>query len=447
MLNKDINARFEDWLLSPTEGLDFEAKCWLDMSDKESHGILAKALIALENHGGGYIVIGYEEDEDKRLRPDPKRPESLEAYGPDAINAIVKRCAEPSFHVEVTFQRHPETKEEFPLLRVAGRSRVPIRSCSATSKSLRENVYYVRKPGPESEAPRTAAEWDQLLRRCVLNQREEIVGVLRAFLPSDGTAGGGLLAPSSKELLLSFVEASLKSWSALDASLDANHPGKLKHGHYHFSARVTGVRKGLDAKEVLTALESTPKYTGWPAFVLLHQEETRVRLAGGGLQAWIANCKYPGPSFSDFWRITPEGEFFLLRGYDEDDLEPGKGPPAGHGFEPTLPVWRLGDFLLRMTGVASSMFEAGFDVTVLCRWTGLKGRKTFSFGHRRYFGGAQCLEPSVETSGTFSQSMIQDLLPEVVKQLTSPLMLHFDMLKLPDLFYSEELENMRSGRG
>ena len=77
MLNRDVNARFEDWLLSPAEGLDFEAKCWLDMSDRDSHGILAKALIALENHGGGYLVIGYEEDEEKRLRPDANRPESL----------------------------------------------------------------------------------------------------------------------------------------------------------------------------------------------------------------------------------------------------------------------------------------------------------------------------------------------------------------------------------
>jgi len=44
MLNKDINARFEDWLLSPSEGLDFEVKRWLDMTDRDSHGILAKAL-------------------------------------------------------------------------------------------------------------------------------------------------------------------------------------------------------------------------------------------------------------------------------------------------------------------------------------------------------------------------------------------------------------------
>ena len=448
MLNRDINARFEDWLLSPSEGLDFEAKRWLDMSDRDSHGLLAKALIALENHGGGYIVVGYEEDEEKRLRPDPHRPESLEHYSSDAINAIVKRCAEPSFHVEVTIQRHPQTQEEFPLLRVAGRSRVPVRSCSATPKNLRENVYYVRKPGPESEGPKTAAEWDQLIRRCVLNQREEIVGVLRAFLPSSGE-GSAAPPAAEKELLRRFTEASLRAWNTLDASLDSEHAAKIKQGHYYFSARVSGASKGLDASEILMALEQAPKYTGWPAFVILHQADTRPKMVGGGLQAWTAKCNYPGVSFADFWRITPDGEFFLLRGYDEDDLQAGNGNyrKPGTGFEPTLPVWRLGEFLLRLTIVASAMFEPGFEVTVACQWTGLNGRKTFSFGLRRFYGGAESSEETVDTSGTFSQATLQDRPADVVKQLTAPLFLHFDMLKLPDAFYTDELEDMRSGRG
>jgi hypothetical protein len=447
MLNRDINARFEDWLLSPAEGLDFEAKCWLDMEETDSRGILAKALIALENHGGGYLVIGYEEDDEKRLRPDPKRPESLEQYNSDAINAIVKRCAEPSFHVEVTFQRHPETQEEFPLLRVAGRSRVPVRSSSSTPKSLRENIYYVRKPGPESEGPKSAAEWDHLMRRCILNQREEIVGVLRAFLPSDGGAG---LPATDSELLRKFTEASLTAWRELNASLGNEHAGKIKHGHYYFSARVSGTSKALDASEILKALEQAHKYTGWPALAILHQADTRPKMVGGGLQAWTAKAPFPSASCADFWRITPAGEFFLLRGYDEDDLEASGGPnqrAAGTGLEPTLPVWRLGEFLLRLSVVASAMFEPGFEVSVECQWTGLKGRKTFSFGLRRFFGSAESAEETVTTSGKFSQAMLQDLPADVVKQLTAPLYLHFDMLKLPDSFYTGEMDNMRNGRG
>lgn len=448
MLNRDINARFEDWLLSPAEGPDFEAKSWLDMQDPESRGILAKALIALENHGGGYLVIGYEEDEGKRLRPDRKRPESLEQYNGDAINAIVKRCAEPSFHVEVSFQRHPETQEEYPLLRVAGRSKVPVRSCSSTPKnSLRENIYYVRRPGPESDGPKSATEWDQLMRRCVMNQREEIVGVLRAFLPS---GGGAVLPPTEAELLSKFSEASMTAWRELNSSLSDEFSGKIRKGHYSFAARVSGTSKGLDAAEILKELEQAPKYTGWPAFVVLHQADTRPKIVGNALQAWTAKANFPGVSCADFWRITPAGEFFLLRGYDEDDLEKSGGPnqrEAGTGLEPTLPVWRLGEFLLRLNAVASAMFEPGFEVSVECQWTGLMGRKTFSFGQRRFFGSAESAEDKVASSGRFTQAMLQDLPADVVKQLTAPLYLHFDFMKLPDAFYRDELNNMRNGRG
>lgn len=93
------------------------------------------------------------------------------------------------------------------------------------------------------------------------------------------------------------------------------------------------------------------------------------------------------------------------------------------------------------------MFEPGFELTVSCQWTGLKGRKTFSFGLRRFFGGAESAEETVNTSGTFSQAMVQDLPADVVRQLTAPLYLHFDMMKLPDAFYTDEMDNMRNGRG
>ena len=91
MLNRDINSRFEDWLLSPRETLDFEVKQWLDLTDSEAQGTVAKALIALENHGGGFLLFGYSEDSNKKLVPDCNRPASLESFLTDAINAEAAR--------------------------------------------------------------------------------------------------------------------------------------------------------------------------------------------------------------------------------------------------------------------------------------------------------------------------------------------------------------------
>lgn len=448
MLNRDINSRFEDWLLSPNETLDFEVKQWLDLADLEAQGLVAKALIALENHGGGFLLFGYLEDANKKLVADPNRPPSLEPYLADSINAIIKRRAEPSFHAEVTLQRHPESGHEYPLVRVTGKSKVPVRSDSATPKgTLKENVYYIRAPGPESRAPLNAAEWDSLLRRAILNQREEIVALLRTLFPAGGEFGHPA-QPTEVEQLSSFVAAALARWNALNGSLNAKHPAHISRGHYHFVARIVGKSKNVDAQTIIRTNDAARRYTGWPVFVTLHQEQTRPKLVDGTIEAWLAHTNYPDVGHADFWRISPDGNFFLLRGHQEDSLDPQRGlGQAGTLFEATLPIWRLGEFLLRVVEVGDAMFEPPFDIAVACEWHGLKGRRLFVHNMRRFLAGTYKSEQNdVRTEGQFPVSAIRELLPDVVKSLTRSLYEHFDFFVPPDSMYREELGEMMKNR-
>jgi hypothetical protein len=446
MLNKDINARFDDWLVSPAESLDFEVKGWLDMEDPEAQGLVAKALIALENHGGGFLLFGYTEDADKKLVPDGPRPASLKPYLTDSLNAIVKRRAEPSFHVEVSVQKHPDSGDEYPLVRVRGTSKVPVRSDSATpGGTLKQHVYYIRAPGPESRGPRNGSEWDALLRRAVLNQREEIVSVLRAYLPSAG--GMALLqAAPAQEALRQFAAAATTRWKTLNESLPVEHPARIKLGHFSFAARVLGEAKGLTAAQVLSANERAKRYTGWPTFVTIHQEPTKPKLIDDCIEAWMAETKYPDVGHADFWRIHPDGLFFLLRGYQEDAVD-GRGFTATPGalFEATLPIWRLGEFLLRVSELATLMFEEGFEIMVQCEWTGLTARQLFVHNARRYLGSGKAAQDTVRTSGRFP-GMVQDVLPEAVRALAAPLYERFDFTEIPDFVYVEELNDMTRGK-
>jgi predicted HTH transcriptional regulator len=53
----------EPLLATPAEALDVEHKRWLDLRGNDEHkALLAKAVIALANEGGGVIVIGYREE-------------------------------------------------------------------------------------------------------------------------------------------------------------------------------------------------------------------------------------------------------------------------------------------------------------------------------------------------------------------------------------------------
>lgn len=447
MFNRDVNSRFEDWLLNPHETLDFEVKQWLDLSDSEHQGLVAKALIALENHGGGFLLFGYQEV-DGVLVPDPIRPQSLAPYLTDSINAIVKKRAEPVFHVEVSLQIHPTTGEEYPLVRVAGTSRVPIRSDSATAGgTLRQHIYYVRAPGPESRGPVNAAEWDALLRRALRNQREEILDLLRSISPSGGLIG---VAPEITEAdqLNNFREKSLAKWHQLNTQLVDGHQAKIDKGYFDFAARLVGQKKSVNLQAILEANQTARRYTGWSAFVHLHKDNVRPRLMDGAIEAWLAPEQFADVGHADFWRIAPDGNFFLLRGYQEDSTDSTRSfAKPGTSFDITLPVWRLGEFLLRVKDLGDILFEDGYEVLVQCEWHGLEGRQLTVHNTRRFLAGRYISGQNiVRTTGQFTQRAVQDLLPEIVRDLALPLYEHFDFFRPPENFFVEELGEMTKNR-
>jgi predicted HTH transcriptional regulator len=56
--------RLADLLVDPHETLDVELKEWLDITGNNDHkATLAKALIALANHSGGFVIFGFSETE------------------------------------------------------------------------------------------------------------------------------------------------------------------------------------------------------------------------------------------------------------------------------------------------------------------------------------------------------------------------------------------------
>ena len=99
-MTDDPTRRLVDLLENPRETLDIELKGWLALANNNNHkALLAKAIIALANHGGGVVIIGFEETPDGVV-PAGGRPDDLAMYTPDIINSIVTRYAEPSFHLE-----------------------------------------------------------------------------------------------------------------------------------------------------------------------------------------------------------------------------------------------------------------------------------------------------------------------------------------------------------
>ncbi len=47
----------------PREDLNCELKGWLNMDEGEQAASLMKAVLALANHGGGFILVGFAEEQ------------------------------------------------------------------------------------------------------------------------------------------------------------------------------------------------------------------------------------------------------------------------------------------------------------------------------------------------------------------------------------------------
>src|SRR5215471_9764560 len=98
MPNNAHEQHLRELVAFPREDLNIELKGWLSPSDETDRANVAKALLALANTGGGYLLIGFDEHEDGwAAAPN----EGSDDFSQDVINQIVARYADPRFHCAV----------------------------------------------------------------------------------------------------------------------------------------------------------------------------------------------------------------------------------------------------------------------------------------------------------------------------------------------------------
>ncbi len=437
----------EDLLSFPREDLDVEYKGWIDLADKEKKALVAKALIALTNHGGGYLVIGYEESAGI-WRPSAKnRPDDLSAFDQDAINGVIERYAEPLFHCETEWVRNPETGALFPVVRAPGNQKVPVRTKRACpcGECVQSNTYYIRRPGPKSEAPQTAREWDDLMRRCVMASRESLMGDIRLILYGARTVES---SPSPTEAARNRLdewvsESRARLDSLVKERLPTQAPSPYEHGVWSVAYAILGEFKSPDLGNLESFLRKAEGgETGWPMWLIQSNEEQRPYVLNGVFECWIAGTKVRNSAHADFWRVSPTGLTYLLRGYQEDSnpeqLEPGTL------IDLTIPVWRLGEGLLHSERLARAMEVESGSVLFRVEWEGLAGRLLTSLDlHRDVWGARKSHQAKVSSEPLVPVDQIRPSLVETVSLLVRPLYEVFGLFDPPNTMVAEELEKMR----
>jgi predicted HTH transcriptional regulator len=93
-------AELQELVDAPNETLGVEYKSGLDLNNHEARADIARHIAAIANHGGGYIVFGFD-DLTLQYVPSP----FAKTIDRDIISSIVKKYLEPTFQCDVTFVR------------------------------------------------------------------------------------------------------------------------------------------------------------------------------------------------------------------------------------------------------------------------------------------------------------------------------------------------------
>lgn len=445
--------RLADLLIDPREDLDFEIKNWLDLrGNNDAKATFAKAALALANHGGGFIALGLVEVDGGAVEA-PGRPASFDAYSQDQINGIIQSYADPAFHCAVHVVPNP-AGALFPIVVVPGGHRVPVRARRAgpNGNIVELNAIYIRKPGPRSETPQGAQDWDGLLARCLANRRDEMFDQIRGLITGTVPQVAAVLEPAQLD---QWIEASTTRWNALVAPLPQGVGPRCPNGHYWFAYEIEGATRAIEPAQFPDVLRaSVVRHTGWPPFWYPSRAGIEPYPFDGLVECWIGGDPQtpPGdrdPAHSDFWRISPLGFAFLLRGYQEDGMEAQRpSRPAiepGTLFDITLPVWRVGETLLHAASLTRNLAEGHAMINFKVHYEGLAGRALTSISGRRDVRGDHIARQNAIILQTrIDAASIEPNLPEVVQPLLAPLYALFNFSDLPMELVTEELGRMRT---
>ena len=279
----------------------------------------------------------------------------------------------------------------------------------------------------------------------------DVVSELRRILSEDKVASpiaisapGDGPAPTPTEQ--TWFSECLERWKTLTKELAPDNVARFPKGYYATAYILADVQQPLAGGQLLEALRlGVVSHTGWPPFWVPTREELKPYPHDGNVECWIGRTTQDrGPASADFWRVSPDGMFFLIRGYEEDGYKERQIDP-GTTFDITWPTWRLGEILLHASSMARQFESEDTRVLLKVQWTGLAKRKLASVENRNRLVVGEYVSQQADYSTNIEAqaNQIPGTLPELVDDIVRSLYEQFDFFQLPAQLVVEELSRMQ----
>ena len=153
---------------------------------------MVRAAIALRNHNGGSIHIGYD---DKTLKPDSSKHEgeaTIKKYHHDVIQALISGYVSEKFELKLNFVEDPSDNKKYPEFVIEGGVQNPVMTSGKEIKDnqgkilLKPNTVYVRtlesNGKVSSSEPKKNKDWQDLFNRCFYNREYSIASFFKRNL-------------------------------------------------------------------------------------------------------------------------------------------------------------------------------------------------------------------------------------------------------------------------
>lgn len=396
-------ARINDLISNPTENLAVEIKNWLNLDEISDQANLLRSILALRNHNGGYIVIGFD---NKTLLPDPNRPGDIRAaYHSDKVQLLVSNHASQLFEAVVEIGIREGL--EFPVIVVQGGLKTPVaakRELGVGKRGVQINDIYVRTLSTNhtpSTARVTYSDLDHLMQRCFDNREADIGQFLRRHLigisPKVIQDFASSLSeefqpePSAESRALSLLEESEAKYVAAVAQRGLQLP---QFGVWEVALIIDGNAPKIKGSAFLEIVRThNPSYTGWPIWFDPRNmdKDHPPQIVDGVWEALINGLGDQGfGDHLDYLRLDPSGRFFLLRPLEDDIARQGTGAVALKTFDVMLPIYRTAEAIAVGIALANGMGYQPQEtkLSFAFKWTALSGRSLVSWADsKRWFSG------------------------------------------------------------
>jgi hypothetical protein len=433
----------------PGESLAVEIKRWIDPDQSERIAMIVRAALALRNHGGGYIVIGFDNE---TLEPDKNNvPSDVRVlFHIDKIQGLISRFASEPFEVTVEF---PERDGQlYPVIVVPPGVKTPVAAKSDLRVEDRtlistDSIYIrlLRANNTPSTTRATWKDWPNIVETCFDNRQADVSRFLRRHLGSItpnvvrefmATLSQGIEPDATTEKLLrKYLQERENRFQAVAREREVQLP---EHGTWEVALLLIGhVPPHAADYEFLNLLDaSNPRYTGWPVWPAswrFTDQSARPYILQDAWEAFIGLGSV-GSCEIDFMRLDPKGRFYLRRAFREDVSDNRQAPAPMTILDFSLPITNTAEAMAVGMAFAKAMGcpAEGTQLAFAFKWTKLRGRRLISWVHpdRDIFPEPSAYQDEVLTFVDVPLDTPPSALGNIVNQAVQPLFQVFDGFEL-----------------